>query len=410
MGTSSDIVSPGQLTDITPDSELGSGLSATDRGVVALVTGTLHQEDGTWSVKESNLGVNSLEVGDDFIGEVQGLQPKVAIIRIISVQKPGMQSKSLPAEELFADITVTELCDRFMPSAGDAMRKRDIVRARVTSTDPMVRATTKSEDTLGVLHAICPSCGEPLHASDSKPDFNVACNRCDYTGYRVLSSDFNRLNGLDSSNLNREGTRWSSEAEGMLGHDGARPYLSPVADHRRGWTHEIPRQAARSRSRQGRDRPRREMHDAKCTLCGVDTKVPFKPTMGKPIRCRECLDLVKKGEVDEEKLAAERKLLLSQKKEAEANAPLRLFVGRLSREATEAAIKKAFEEHGEVVDFHMPVDRDTGNPRGFAFVTLSPKSAGEAAIKALNGAELAGRKIVVEASQREGGDRRRKRR
>ena len=196
----------------------------------------------------------------------------------------------------------------------------------------------------------------------------------------------------------------------MLGHDGARPYLSPVADHRRGWTHEIPRQAARSRSRQGRDRPRREMHDAKCTLCGVDTKVPFKPTMGKPIRCRECLDLVKKGEADEEKLAAERKLLLSQKKEAEANAPLRLFVGRLSREATEATIKKAFGEHGEVVDFHMPVDRDTGNPRGFAFVTLSPKSAGEAAIIALNGAELAGRKIVVEASQREGGDRRRKRR
>ena len=403
MGTSSDVVSPGQLTDISPDSELGAGLSTTDRGVVALVTGTLHQEDGAWSVKESNLGVNSLEVGDDFIGEVHGLQPKVAIIRIISVEKPGMEAKSLPAEELFADITVTELCDRFMPSAGDAMKKRDIVRARVTSTDLMVRATTKSEDTLGVLHAICPSCGKPLHASDSKPDFNVACNRCDYTGYRVLSSDFNRLNGLDSSNLNREGTRWSSEAEGMLGHDGARPYLSPVAEHRRGWTHEIPRQAARSRSRQGRDRPRREMHDAKCTLCGVDTKVPFKPTMGKPIRCRECLDLVKKGEADEEKL-------VSQKKEAEANAPLRLFVGRLSREATEATIKKAFGEHGEVVDFHMPVDRDTGNPRGFAFVTLSPKSAGEAAIIALNGAELAGRKIVVEASQREGGDRRRKRR
>ena len=120
MGTSSDVVSPGQLTDITPDSELGPGLSATDRGVVALVTGTLHQEDGTWSVKESNLGVNSLEVGDDFIGEVHGLQPKVAIIRIISVEKPGMEAKSLPAEKLFADITVTELCDRFMPSAGDA--------------------------------------------------------------------------------------------------------------------------------------------------------------------------------------------------------------------------------------------------------------------------------------------------
>ena len=46
----------------------------------------------------------------------------------------------------------------------------------------------------------------------------------------------------------------------MLGHEGARPYLSPAADHRRGWTHEIPESAKRAPSPRGRGvRPQREM-------------------------------------------------------------------------------------------------------------------------------------------------------
>ena len=77
--------------------------------------------------------------------------------------------------------------------------------------------------------------------NDKKVDFNVACTRCDYSGYRVLSSDFGNgfssKNGDTISSLNREGERWSSAADSMLGHDGARPYLSPVADFRRGISH-----------------------------------------------------------------------------------------------------------------------------------------------------------------------------
>ena len=410
MAASGLSVTPGTLTNLDPSSKIGNGLSVTKEGIIALKSGVLVEKDGLWVVSDSRPGVNSLQIGDDIIGEVHNLQPKVAIIKVMSVEKEGMQGKSLSAKQLFADITVTELCDRFMPSAGDAMRRRDIIRARITATEPMVRATTKEDASLGVLHALCTACGDPLQADDAVPDFNVSCGRCDYSGYRVLSSDFNNLNGLDPSVLNREGTRWSKEAENMLGHDGARPYLSPVADHRRGWSHEIPKEALRSRPSQGRDRPRREMHEAKCTLCGTDTKVPFKPTAGKPIRCSSCLDLVKQGEADEDKLAAERKLLISIRKEAEANAPLRLFVGRLSRGVTEDLLRETFSEHGEVVDFHMPIDRETGNPRGFAFVTISPKSAGEAAIKALNGSEIEGRKIVVEASQRESNNGRRNRR
>ena len=137
MAVSGLFVTPGTLTNLDPSSEIGNGLSVTKDGIIALKSGVLVENDGLWDISDHSPGVNTLQIGDDIIGEVHNLQPKVAIIRIISVEKEGMQEKSLSAQQLFADITVTELCDRFMPSAGDAMRRRDIIRARVTSTEPL---------------------------------------------------------------------------------------------------------------------------------------------------------------------------------------------------------------------------------------------------------------------------------
>ena len=53
----------------------------------------------------------------------------------------------------------------------------------------------------------------------------------------------------------------------------------------------------------------RVQHECKCTLCGCDTTVPFVPTAGKPIRCKECMDKVKEGKATKEELAAEREVL-----------------------------------------------------------------------------------------------------
>ena len=150
MAVSGLFVTPGTLTNLDPSSEIGNGLSVTKDGIIALKSGVLVENDGLWDISDHSPGVNTLQIGDDIIGEVHNLQPKVAIIRIISVEKEGMQEKSLSAQQLFADITVTELCDRFMPSAGDAMRRRDIIRARITATEPMVRATTKEDASLGL--------------------------------------------------------------------------------------------------------------------------------------------------------------------------------------------------------------------------------------------------------------------
>ncbi|MFM1561096.1 MAG: RNA recognition motif domain-containing protein [Roseibacillus sp.] len=81
---------------------------------------------------------------------------------------------------------------------------------------------------------------------------------------------------------------------------------------------------------------------------------------------------------------------------------MKMFVGNLSFDTSEQQLKELFSEHGEVTEVHMPDDRETGRPRGFAFVTMDSKSAMVNAIKALDGTELDGRDLKVnEAKPRE---------
>lgn len=413
-----DFVTPGSTVSIPEGTEAGHGIHTDSAGSVAVVTGTLIQSEGTISVNASRPSVNSPRIGDVIIAEVNRINPKTAEVRVLHIEDKEGGHRDVPAEELFADIYVTNFVDRFLPSAGDAMRKRDIVRARITELDPMMKATTRDDPELGVLHAICPQCGLDLETSSETPDFNVKCSRCDYTGYRVLSNGFGHghIMGDDIQSLNRPGARWSSEAEAMLGHDGARPYLSPVADHRRGMSHEIPESIRRQRAAQsggGRGGgPRREMHPATCTLCGTKTKVPFKPTPGKPIRCRDCMDKVKDGKASKEELSKERETLVAARSQAEETMGLKLFIGGVSYDASEDELREIFSAHGELKEVHIATDRETGRSRGFAFVTFSNKKEGMSAIKDLNGSEIHSRKITVQESKPSGGrdSRRRSRR
>ena len=73
---------------------------------------------------------------------------------------------------------------------------------------------------------------------------------------------------------------------------------------------------------------------------------------------------------------------------------MKIYVGNLSFDTNEDSLRNAFAAHGDVEDVSVIADRDTGRPRGFAFVTM-PDSAARAAIDALNGKELDGRTLNV---------------
>jgi cold-inducible RNA-binding protein len=73
----------------------------------------------------------------------------------------------------------------------------------------------------------------------------------------------------------------------------------------------------------------------------------------------------------------------------------KLFVGNLSFNTTENDLQDAFAAHGTVVETNLMMDKMSGRPRGFAFVTMSTPEEAQKAIDALNGSQLDGRALTV---------------
>lgn len=83
---------------------------------------------------------------------------------------------------------------------------------------------------------------------------------------------------------------------------------------------------------------------------------------------------------------------------------MKIYVGNLAYSTTQDAIEAEFGAHGNVEEVAVITDRETGRPRGFAFVTMSNNSEGAAAVEQLNGTELDGRTIVVNEARPKSND------
>ncbi len=78
----------------------------------------------------------------------------------------------------------------------------------------------------------------------------------------------------------------------------------------------------------------------------------------------------------------------------------KLYVGNLNFATTEDALRAAFSANGRTVkEVAIPSDRETGRPRGFAFVTMGSDADAKAAIAAWDGKELEGRSLKVNEAQ-----------
>jgi cold-inducible RNA-binding protein len=83
----------------------------------------------------------------------------------------------------------------------------------------------------------------------------------------------------------------------------------------------------------------------------------------------------------------------------------KLFVGSLSWNTDDRALRDAFALHGEVTEATVITDRDTGRSRGFGFVTFEDDEAADTAVAALNQTEMDGRTIKVDVAQAKNRDR-----
>ena len=74
---------------------------------------------------------------------------------------------------------------------------------------------------------------------------------------------------------------------------------------------------------------------------------------------------------------------------------MNIYVGNMPYSMNEEQVRALFEEHGQVDSVRVIADRDTGRPKGFAFVEMSDNAAAKAAMEALNGKEFDGRALTV---------------
>ncbi len=82
-----------------------------------------------------------------------------------------------------------------------------------------------------------------------------------------------------------------------------------------------------------------------------------------------------------------------------------IFVAKLDFGVSDDALKSLFEDHGTVIKCHIAKDRETGDPRGFAFVEMSSADEAQAAISALDGHSINGRNMVVKLAEDRSGNK-----
>jgi RNA recognition motif-containing protein len=77
----------------------------------------------------------------------------------------------------------------------------------------------------------------------------------------------------------------------------------------------------------------------------------------------------------------------------------KIYVGNLPFSATESDLRSLFEPHGDIASVNVITDRESGRPRGFAFVEMEEASGASNAIRALDGSDMGGRNLKVNEAQ-----------
>ena len=337
--SSSTIITPGETVAEAADWSPGEGVTQNGDSLVAVTTGNVSfdEEQKTVSVSPSNEGPLDIKVGDMVIAEIGKIRESMLEARILHVE--GKEGRDPLPQQLFGNMHVTKMVDRYLHNAGDGVCRRDVIRAKVIETDPVVRLDMRNDDDCGVLHALCPQCGMALEPYEHE-DWNVSCGDCGYIAFRALSKSFGlgyNPSEQGAKNPNNPGKRWGREAEQRFTQGPSARSNLIAADHRNDGTkveHFRFEGTGGGGGGGGRGRPERP-----------------------------------KGR--------------------------KLFVGGLSQGVSDDDLLEAFEKFGKVVDHIVMKDRETGRNRGFGFVTFSEDNDGDKAIKGLNKQNFMGRTLTV---------------
>lgn len=333
------LVTPGTKVGDHPDQTAGIGTAVHGNDLIATVLGHVHSADGAVHVEALN-HVLDIKVGDVVIGIVDKVNEKNAELVILNVE-----GKDLPpvAEQLRAQLRVTDIVDRYLHQVSDGLRRRDVCRAVVTAASPVIRVDMRQDPGSGVLHALCHHCGSTMLPEQSG-DWNMLCPTCGERTFRALADNYGTGEGGHAA-LNGSGKRWTGATEAHFSKGPAARASFLAEDVREDGR---PREYPRFDTGGGGGGQRRQRSAPGC----------------------------------------------------------RLFIGGLDRGVDTDKLRELFSAHGDMTDCVVMTD-DSGTSRGFGFVTYGDKAHADAAIAALDGKRINGRRIGVrDADQkRERGER-----
>ncbi len=422
------LVTPGMQVSTTAECQAGEGTVEFNGLIMATMVGNFSINDGVGTVAPIKQVVTPA-IGDTVICVIEKLNEKNGEARILCVEgKPG----DLLPEHLYGHFHVTGLVDRYMHQTADAVRRRDICRAQIKETSPVVRIDFRERDDCGVLSAICPSCGDDLVA-ESQGDWNVNCQSCNYRSFRALADNFGAgWASLDqgASVLNNSGKRWGSEAEAMFakGPSGRATFIA-----------EDFREDGRERNyfrfegqQSGGGQRQRAKPGCKLFVGGLPREIGTEELREMFAKFGDMLDCfvptddsgANRGfgfvtyheksiaetaakELDGTRINGRRigvrdadsddkKGKNKSRREPDG---MKFYVGNLPFKAESDTLKELFAKHATVVDVNIITDNG-GRPKGFAFITVKEKDKGDEIIQQLNGTEIMGRKIRVDISQK----------
>jgi exosome complex component CSL4 len=163
-----------------------------------------YEENG--EVFAATVGYLTLDTSD-FVARVQSIIPaKPAVVKtgdivlgVIGMTRGSMAIVEVhklvdqPERKLGGDrngtLHVSKTSDQYLESMEDALRVRDIIRAKVLETDPAIQLTTKGPH-LGVLRSYCPRCGTGMLRVGN----GVACPECEWKDMKKLANDYGEGN------------------------------------------------------------------------------------------------------------------------------------------------------------------------------------------------------------------------
>ena len=189
--------------------EAGEGATVHEGHLIATVVGRIEETENLVSVLSMN-PITRLK-DDIVIGEVVKLNEKNGEIRLIGIE--GTPRQDFLPQDLHAQFFITDALRKYFHNMSDGVKVRDIVRAKVTEDALVIKVEMKSADELGVLWALCPSCGMTLQTQKSQ-DWNMVCTACKRTSFRAIADDYG--NGENLATLNNAGKRWGKEAETLF--------------------------------------------------------------------------------------------------------------------------------------------------------------------------------------------------